>query len=71
MRSNSAGLVGAADQTSPTGEYVCPNCGNHYSEAAGLPREGFPPGTPWSAIPDSWQCSDCGVRDKVDFLPVK
>ncbi|UVE94067.1 fatty acid desaturase [Dietzia sp. B32] len=61
----------ATDQTSPTGEYVCPNCGNHYSEAAGLPREGFPAGTPWSAIPDTWRCSDCGVRDKVDFLPVK
>ena len=58
------------DQASPTGEYVCPNCGNHYSETAGLPREGFPPGTPWSAVPDSWSCSDCGVRDKVDFLPV-
>lgn len=61
----------AVDQTSPTGEYVCPNCGNHYSETAGLPREGFPAGTPWSAIPDSWSCSDCGVRDKIDFLPVK
>ena len=59
-----------AEQNSATGEYVCPNCGNHYSEAAGLPREGFPPGTPWSAIPDSWSCSDCGVRDKIDFLPV-
>ena len=58
------------EQISPTGEYVCPNCGNHYSETAGLPREGFPPGTPWSAVPDSWSCSDCGVRDKVDFLPV-
>ena len=61
----------ATDQTSPTGEYVCPGCGNRYSEAAGLPREGFPPGTPWSAVPDTWTCSDCGVRDKVDFLPVR
>ena len=61
----------ATDQTSPTGEYECPGCGNRYSEAAGLPREGFPPGTPWSAVPDTWTCSDCGVRDKVDFLPVR
>lgn len=60
----------APDQTSPTGEYVCPNCGNHYSEKAGLPREGFPAGTPWSDIPTSWSCSDCGVRDKIDFRPV-
>lgn len=59
-----------ATRVSPTGEYVCPNCGHHYSEAAGEPREGFPAGTPWSAIPDDWQCPDCGVRDKVDFLPV-
>ena len=61
----------APDQTSPTGEYVCPNCGHHYSETAGEPREGFPAGTPWSAIPDTWRCSDCGVRDKVDYLPVR
>ena len=66
----SAAADGAATQVSPTGTYICPNCGNHYSEAAGLPREGFAPGTPWSAVPDSWSCSDCGVRDKVDFLPV-
>ena len=34
------------------------------------PREGFPPGTPWSEVPDDWACPDCGVRDKVDFEPV-
>lgn len=68
-----ADVVSDADagRFSPTGEYVCPNCGHHYSEKAGEPREGFPPGTPWSAIPDSWSCSDCGVRDKIDFLPVR
>lgn len=59
-----------ATRTSATGEYACPNCGHHYSEAKGEPREGFPAGTPWSSIPDDWQCPDCGVRDKVDFLPV-
>ena len=42
----------------------------HYSEAEGEPREGYPRGTPWSAIPDDWRCPDCGVRDKIDFLPV-
>jgi len=47
----------------------CPGCGYVYDEAAGHAREGFPPGTPWSAVPDDWACPDCGVRDKIDFEP--
>jgi alkane 1-monooxygenase len=47
---------------------MCPGCGYVYNEATGAPREGFPAGTPWSAIPDSWCCPDCGVREKVDFV---
>ena len=47
----------------PAGGYV-------YDEEAGHPREGFPPGTPWAQVPDAWACTDCGVRDKVDFEPV-
>ncbi len=45
----------------------CPSCGYSYDEQRGHPREGFPPGTPWSEVPDEWACPDCGVRDKVDF----
>jgi alkane 1-monooxygenase len=45
----------------------CPGCGYVYDPSVGDPREGFPAGTPWSAIPDSWACPDCGVREKVDF----
>jgi alkane 1-monooxygenase len=47
----------------------CPGCGYTYDEAVGDPREGFPAGTPWSAVPDEWCCPDCGVREKVDFVP--
>ncbi|MDT7799565.1 MAG: alkane 1-monooxygenase, partial [Actinomycetota bacterium] len=47
---------------------MCPGCGYVYDEKLGDPREGFPAGTPWSAIPDSWCCPDCGVREKVDFV---
>ena len=36
-------------------------------EAVGDPREGFPAGTTWSAVPEDWCCPDCGVRDKADF----
>ncbi|MFS8099687.1 fatty acid desaturase [Lentzea alba] len=48
----------------------CPGCGYVYDAALGAPREGFPAGTPWSAVPDSWCCPDCGVREKVDFVSI-
>ena len=48
----------------------CPGCQYIYDEAVGDAREGFPPGTPWSSVPDTWCCPDCGVREKVDFLPL-
>jgi rubredoxin len=48
----------------------CPGCGYLYDEQTGHPHEGFPPGTPFAAIPDDWACPDCGVRDKVDFEKV-
>ena len=49
--------------------YRCEVCGYEYDEARGDPREGFPPGTAWTDVPDDWACPDCGVRDKVDFEP--
>ena len=49
----------------------CPGCGYVYDQSTGDPREGFPAGTPWSAVPDTWCCPDCGVRDKVDFIAVR
>ena len=46
----------------------CPGCGYTYVVATGDDHEGFPPGTPWSAVPDTWTCPECAVRDKVDFV---
>ncbi|MCX6459936.1 MAG: fatty acid desaturase [Actinobacteria bacterium] len=46
----------------------CPGCGYIYDVSRGDLHEGFAPGTPWSAVPDSWICPDCGVRDKGDFV---
>ncbi|MBB3665684.1 alkane 1-monooxygenase [Prauserella sediminis] len=60
--------VGADFRGDATGGGMCPGCGYVYDERTGDPREGFPAGTPWSAIPDSWCCPDCGVREKVDFV---
>lgn len=48
----------------------CPVCSYTYEEQHGDEREGLPAGTAWASVPDTWCCPDCGVREKVDFLPV-
>jgi alkane 1-monooxygenase len=49
----------------------CPGCDYTYDVVAGEEREGFAAGTAWSEIPATWCCPDCGVREKVDFVPVE
>ncbi|MGZ4468910.1 MAG: rubredoxin, partial [Nocardioidaceae bacterium] len=49
----------------------CPGCDYVYTVEAGEEREGFAAGTAWAEIPDDWCCPDCGVREKVDFVPVQ
>jgi alkane 1-monooxygenase len=49
----------------------CPGCGHTYEVAVGNELEGFAAGTAWADIPDDWCCPDCGVREKVDFVPVE
>lgn len=49
----------------------CPSCEYVYEVAAGDEHEGFAAGTAWADIPDDWCCPDCGVREKVDFVPVE
>ena len=48
----------------------CPGCGYTYEVEGGDEHEGFPAGTAWTEIPDDWCCPDCGVREKVDFVPL-
>ena len=61
------------DASSPAGAgsrvWQCELCSFSYDEAAGLPEEGFPPGTPWEAIPEDWVCPDCSATKK-DFVLV-
>ena len=47
----------------------CPGCDYVYEVAAGDEHEGFAAGTAWADIPVDWCCPDCGVREKVDFVP--
>lgn len=49
--------------------WQCELCSFSYDEAVGLPEEGFPPGTPWEAIPEDWVCPDCSATKK-DFILV-
>ncbi len=49
----------------------CPGCNLVYEVAAGCEHEGFAAGTAWSDVPDDWCCPDCGVWEKVDFVPVE
>ena len=59
-----------AAQAGAAPRHQCPGCGYVYDEARGDPQQGFLPGTPWARIPGAWQCPDCAVRDKVDFVAV-
>jgi len=60
----------ATQSERPRAGYRCPGCGYIYRESAGDPREGFPAGTPFAAVPDDWVCPDCGVVDKLDFVAI-
>jgi alkane 1-monooxygenase len=48
----------------------CPGCGYTYEVAVGNELEGFAAGTAGKDIPDDWCCPACGVREKVDFIPL-
>ena len=58
-------------ETAPYRSWMCVVCGFIYDEAQGLPEEGIAPGTRFEDLPDDWCCPDCGVREKVDFVPVE
>jgi alkane 1-monooxygenase len=59
------------DHTDEAVIWQCPGCRYTYDVVAGEEREGFAAGTAWSEIPDTWCCPDCGVREKVDFVPAE
>ena len=42
----------------------------HLRVEEGDEHEGFAAGTAWADVPDGWCCPDCGVREKVDFVPL-
>jgi len=39
--------------------YKCMLCSFIYHETDGRPEDGFPAGTEWENIPDTWECPEC------------
>lgn len=50
--------------------WQCIVCGYVYDESKGDPEHGITPGTRWDAVPENWECPDCGVT-KMDFEMVE
>ncbi|MDO9495777.1 MAG: fatty acid desaturase, partial [Nocardioides sp.] len=68
-----AAVAAQAELSAPVEEVLaarCPGCGHTYEVEVGNELEGFAAGTAWADIPDDWCCPDCGVRDKLDFVPL-
>lgn len=42
-------------------KYVCTVCGWEYDEELGCSEAGIAPGTPWSELPEDFECPLCGV----------
>ena len=49
-------------------KYVCTVCGWEYDESAGYPEGGIAPGTPWSEVPEDFECPLCGVGIMVQRI---
>ncbi len=62
------GAVGPATPAHVASAARCPGCGYTYVVRTGAPREGFAPGTAWTAVPPTWDCPDCGVRTADEFV---
>ncbi|HLN11013.1 MAG TPA: aminotransferase class I/II-fold pyridoxal phosphate-dependent enzyme [Xanthobacteraceae bacterium] len=48
--------------------FICRGCYFIYEEELGLPQLSIPAGTGFAALPDAWQCPDCGT-EKTNFRP--
>lgn len=52
-------------------KYECPDCGYIYDETVGEPHEGYPAGTKWDDLPESFPCPECFTREKPDFVTIE
>jgi rubredoxin len=52
------------------GRYQCEICGYIYDPQKGDSDSGIAPGTPFSDLPESWHCPQCGAS-KADFKELR
>ena len=52
-------------------KYKCVFCGHIYDPAIGDEKNGFPPGTAFEDLPDSWKCPGCGAEKEYYILSHK
>ena len=50
-------------------KYVCELCGTVYDETQGNPKAGIQPGTPFSALPEDYECPGCSYL-KEAYTPL-
>jgi len=41
--------------------WQCLECAYVYDPGKGDPKNGYPPGTPFEELPDTWRCPECRV----------
>lgn len=51
-------------------KYKCTVCGYIYDPSIGDPDNGYPPGTSFESLPESWVCPECGVGKDM-FVPIQ
>ena len=42
-------------------KYYCKVCGYIYDPSKGDPKGGISPNTPFTSLPDTWVCPECGA----------
>lgn len=51
-------------------KYVCKVCGYIYDPEIGDPDNGYPTGTRFEELPDTWTCPACGAAKDM-FEPMR
>ncbi len=49
------------EQEETLDRYICLECSYIYDPAKGDQKGGIPPGVPFSKLPATWRCPECGI----------
>jgi len=54
-------MSGVTEGAGAGDRYVCLECNYVYDPAKGDKKGGIPPGTPFTKLPKTWRCPECGI----------